>query len=286
MQKISFTKMSGAGNDFIIIDKNLYPDLVLINDVISKLCDRHKGIGADGIITITGSENYDFIMEYYNSDGTTGSLCGNGSRCAISFASEKFPLKGKVRFLSNGTEYSGEILKDGGVKFYFNEPKDYKQNLKIEAANIRINADYINTGSPHVVINIKELSELELTPDAEIDIDDIPVFLLGREIRSLPEFTPDGTNVNFIEIKDGVLFIRTYERGVEDETLSCGTGSAASAIAAFYRKELKPPIKIITTAGDELIVNFKFEDQKIKELSLTGPVLNSFTGEFLLSKYL
>ncbi|HSD64785.1 MAG TPA: diaminopimelate epimerase [Ignavibacteriaceae bacterium] len=282
MQKISFTKMSGAGNDFIIFDKSIYPDLVLIDDVISKLCDRHKGIGADGIITISGSEEHDFVMEYYNADGSTGSLCGNGARCAISFASEKFSLEGKVRFISNGAEYSGEILKDGRVRFYFNEPKNYRENLKINTAGQMLNVDYINTGSPHVIVRINEISR----DDQFTDIKEIPVVTLGREIRNLPEFEPGGTNVNFIDIEDGNLYIRTYERGVEDETLSCGTGSAASAVSAFFKNEVKPPVKLITAGGDILIVNFKFEDQKIKELSLTGPVLISFTGEFLLNKYL
>ena len=236
MQKISFSKMSGAGNDFIVIDKDSNHSPVLINDVIIKLCDRHNGIGADGIITIAGSKDYDFIMEYFNADGSTGSLCGNGARCAISFASKKFSLKNKVRFLSNGVEYSGEILGDGKVRFYFNAPQDVKKDIKLKAGGQIINADYINTGSPHVVINIKHsIPEIRYA-----DIREVPVFSLGREIRYLPEFAPGGTNVNFIDIKDGRLYIRTYERGVENETLSCGTGSAASAIIGFLRDEIRP----------------------------------------------
>ena len=148
-------------------------------------------------------------------------------------------------------------------------------------------ADYIDTGSPHVVINIKEIVKDPSNPVHRYDnINDVPVYSLGREIRYLSEFAPSGTNVNFIDTENGKLFIRTYERGVENETLSCGTGSAASAIISFLKGEVKPPVTLITYGGDELIVDFKFEDKKIKELSLTGPVKTSFTGEFLLNNFL
>ena len=286
MQKISFAKMSGAGNDFILIYKDSHPDLVLSNDLVSNLCNRHNGIGADGIITVSGSNDYDFVMEYFNADGSTGSLCGNGARCALTYAAKVFRLRNEVRFLSNGTEYHGEIL-DNSVRFYFNEPRDLKQNFKVKASGQLITADFINTGSPHVVIHINEiLKDPDKSASRYTDINDVPVYAIGREIRYLPEFAPGGTNVNFIDIRDGKLRIRTYERGVEDETLACGTGSAAAALVSFYRKEIMPPASLITYGGDELIVDFKFEDKTIKGLSLNGPVKTTFTGEFLLNKYL
>ncbi len=286
MQKISFTKMSGAGNDFILIDKSSHRDIVLSNDFIQKICDRHYGVGADGLITISGSAKYDFDMEYFNADGSTGSLCGNGARCAINFASARLGLKNKVSFLSNGARYSGEIVGDQ-VLFYFNEPRNMKTKFKVKAAGQLINADYIDTGSPHIVINIKEIVKNPSNPGEFYDnINDVPVYSLGKEIRYLSEFAPAGTNVNFIDAVKGKLFIRTYERGVENETLSCGTGSAASAILSFLKGEVKVPVTLITHGGDELIVDFKFEDGKIKELSLTGPVKTSFTGELLLNNYL
>ena len=286
MQKISFVKMSGAGNDFILIDKDSHQDFVLSNDLLRKLCERHTGIGADGIITISGSKNYDFEMEYFNADGSTGSLCGNGARCAISFAAPKLGLGKKVRFLSNGKEYTGEIL-GRNIRFYFNEPGNLKMNLKLKAAGQHINADFIDTGSPHIVIRMRDIvkNPAEMSSSYS-DIDELPVYLIGKEIRYLPEFAPGGTNVNFIDIDNNNLFIRTYERGVENETLSCGTGSAASALISFFKYGIQPPVKLITHGGDELIVDFKFEDKKIKELSLTGPVKISFTGEFLLNKFL
>ena len=286
MEKISFVKMSGAGNDFILIDKESLHDLVLSNDLIRKLCERHNGIGADGIITISGSQNYDFDMEYFNADGSTGSLCGNGARCAISFAASKFGLSNTVRFLSNRIEYYGEIL-GNEIRFFFNEPRNLKKNFGIKAAGQLINADYIDTGSPHVVIRIRDILKNPAKPSSYYsEISEVPVYLLGKEIRYLPEFAPGGTNVNFIDIVNNKLFIRTYERGVENETLSCGTGSAASAIIGFLKYGIKPPVKLNTYGGDELIIDFKFEDEMIKELSLTGPVKTSFTGEFLPNNFL
>jgi len=286
MQKISFAKMSGAGNDFILIDKDSNHDFVLSDGLIQKLCKRHNGIGADGIITISGSKNYDFVMEYFNADGSTGSLCGNGARCAIKFAASRFGLSKNVSFLSNGVQYSGEIIGEK-IRFYFNEPKSLKTDFKVKAANQLITADYIDTGSPHVVIRIQEISKDSSNPGYRYDdINEVPVYSIGREIRYLSDFAPAGTNVNFISYVNGKLKIRTYERGVENETLSCGTGSAASALISYFRDELKPPVTIMTTGGDELIIDFKFEDKKIKELSLTGPVKITFTGEFLLNNYL
>jgi diaminopimelate epimerase len=287
MQKISFAKMSGAGNDFILIDKNTYHNLILSDDSIQRLCDRHNGIGADGIITVSDSRDYDFVMEYFNADGSTGSLCGNGARCAMNFAASRSNLSNKVRFLSNGVEYTGEILSDQKTRFYFNPPENLKMNIKFKAAGQLISADYIDTGSPHVVIDINKIAKDASKPSlCYDDINEVPVYAIGKEIRYLPEFAPVGTNVNFINVRDEKLHIRTYERGVENETLSCGTGSAASALISFFKDELSPPVTLLTYGGDELIVDFKFEDEKIKELSLTGPVKTSFIGEFLLNKYL
>src|SRR5574338_546810 len=261
MQKISFAKMSGAGNDFILIDKNIHHDLLPTKELIQKLCDRHNGIGADGLITVSDLKDYAFSMEYFNADGSTGSLCGNGARCAINFAAARYGLNGRVTFLSNGVEYSGEILNNGEIRFYFNSPGQLKLNFKVKAARQLINADFIDTGSPHVVIFIDEIAKDASKPGIRYsEINEVPVYEIGREIRYLPEFA-HGTNVNFINIRENKLQIRTYERGVENETLSCGTGSAATAVISFLKGKLNPPVTLLTHGGDELIVNFKFEDK-------------------------
>ncbi len=277
MENISFAKMSGAGNDFILFDKKNYPTLKLDAEVIRKLCNRRNGIGADGIITISDNGKYDFLMEYFNADGSTGSLCGNGSRCAIKFAKITGRLKSEdVNFISNGKEYKGTIINDDKIKFFFNDIENLELELVIHAYNQELKVSFLDTGSPHVVININDIF-IEKT--VMNNIDDVPVFEIGKEIRYLKEFSPDGTNVNFIMIKNNKVYIRTYERGVENETLACGTGAAASAVIASLKYEVPSPVNLITKGGDELIVDFALHQNKIKELALTGPAKITFTGE-------
>ncbi len=283
MEKISFIKMSGAGNDFVVIDKNKNPEFALNDNIIRNICNRRNGIGADGFITIkSDGGEFDFIMEYFNADGSTGSLCGNGARCAIKFADFTGRIsKPDTRFISNNVSYSGKVLNDGNIKFYFNKPGKTNLDLKIKTSNAELKGYFIDTGSPHVVIKVEDMGSLSFN-----DIDDLPVFELGREIRNLPDFAPGGTNVNFIQVKDNKIYIRTYERGVEDETLACGTGSTASALIGYYTAGLNPPVKLITKGRDELTVDFEIKGNEINNLSLTGPARITFTGEFLLNQFL
>lgn len=274
MEKIIFTKMSGAGNDFIFIDKKLNDWVQINTDFIKKICDRRNGIGADGLITIEDSTTHNFIMNYYNADGSTGSLCANGARCAILFASESGRLKSnRAEFISNDIAYKGEVISNSEIKFYLNPPKNIKCNFKIKASGRLLNAHFADTGSPHIVIDLNE-SEGFLT-----SLDSIPVEKLGREIRNLPEFSPGGANVNFILVKDGVINIRTYERGVEAETFACGTGSVAAALICFVTKKLSVPVEIIPKSNEKLFVNFDVENSKVRNLSLSGPAKIIFTGE-------
>lgn len=280
MQKIFFKKMSGAGNDFIFLDINQNSGLALTPEKIKKLCNRRNGIGADGLITIEDLADYNYKMIYYNADGSTGSLCANGARCAIWFAEKTSRLKnGIAKFVSNGNEYSGEVLEDELVKFNLNPPKQIKYNFKIKASGQMITSNFADTGSPHVVIKISDILNDVANPVSFFqNILEFPVFNLGKEIRYSKDFKPNGTNVNFIDVKDDVIFIRTYERGVEDETLACGTGSVAAALICHITDNLKPPITLKTFGGDQLIVNFEVENQKVKNLSLTGPAKIIFEG--------
>ena len=274
MVKIIFTKMSGAGNDFVIIDKRHNQNLFVDEYFVKKVCDRRNGIGADGLITIENSNEFNFIMNYFNADGSTGSLCANGARCAILYASETGRLKdNNAEFLSNGVSYKGAFISSSEIKFYLNPPKKIKYNFKIKAGGELLNAHFADTGSPHVIIDVNE-SEGFLT-----SLDEMPVEALGREIRYLSEFEPAGTNVNFIDVKDGVIRIRTYERGVEAETLACGTGSVAAAVICYVSHKLSIPIEIIPKSNEKLFVNFHVENPKIRNLSLTGPAKVVFTGE-------
>ncbi len=271
MKNISFTKMSGAGNDFIIIDDDDNPEFLFSEKTIQKLCDRHNGIGADGVILISSSEQYDFVMNYYNADGSTGSLCGNGARCAVKFAFNTKRIKdNSARFLSNNSEYCGKILEDGTIRINLNPPYDLRINIQLKAAGKDIAAHFINTGSPHVVIKVEEL-------------DNIPIETIGKEIRYLPEFVPGGTNVNFVKIEKEEIHIRTYERGVERETLACGTGSVAAAIICHETDGIKTPVTILPRSKDKLFVNFDVRNDEFSNVSLTGPVKEVFKGQFQIN---
>lgn len=272
--------MSGAGNDFIVIDKNKNKGITLKQTQISSLCNRRKGIGADGLIFISNSKNCDFLMEYFNADGSLGSLCGNGARCAIQFAADSNRLKnGKAVFQANDGVFNGEVEKNGIVRFELKSPTRVKLNFRIKAASQLIKSHFADTGSPHVVIEIEDVLALPKDLNSRYrNIENFPVLEIGKEIRYHKDFSPNGTNVNFIQIKDGEILIRTYERGVENETLACGTGSVAAAILANAYKNLKPPIKLKTWGGDVLVVDFQRLGDKFEKVSLTGPVKTVFSG--------
>ena len=287
MENISFTKMSGAGNDFVVIDKSLNPDITFANGEINRLCDRRNGIGADGVILISSSNGYDFAMDYYNADGSTGTFCGNGARCSILFASKSGKLKGKnVRFVSNNMEYSGELLDNGLIKFNLNQPKDIRREINVKSMGQDIQASYIHTGSPHVVISFDDLLQSLLEKVIEKEFDKFPVVQIGREIRNLPEFAPRGTNVNFIKIINNEVYIRTYERGVEDETFACGTGSVAAAVIGKLKFGIQSPVTLITRGREKLIVDFKTENGNFTDLSLTGPAKEIYKGEISLNSFI
>lgn len=281
MPKIKFHKLTGAGNDFVLIDLKENEKFNLNSEIIKKLCNRRFGIGADGVITISDVLNYSFEMQYFNSDGSKGSLCGNGARCALwySFVSKRSSTD-SVKFVCDNIEYKGEIIGKENIKFYLKSPTDIKLNFRIKAFGQLINASYINTGSPHLVINIFDvLQERNNINSHYFDLKDFPVTELGRELRYHPDFYPQGTNVNFYQETDDEIILRTYERGVEDETLACGTGSVATALISFLNQKKFPPIKIKTWGGDSLIVNFDVENQRVSNISLSGPAKIVFSGE-------
>jgi len=266
--------MSGAGNDFVVIDKQQNPNLTIDEGFVKQICNRRNGVGADGLITIDNSIEHNFVMNYYNADGSTGSLCANGARCAIRFASFAGMLdNNRADFISNGVEFKGEVTSESEVRFYLKSPKKIKYHFKVKANGKFLNAHYADTGSPHVIIDINENEGLLYS------LDELPVEKLGKEVRYLPEFAPDGTNVNFVDVKKGALHIRTYERGVEAETLACGTGSVAAALICYVNHKLSVPIEIIPKSNEKLFVNFDVENSKVKNLSLTGPAKVVFTGE-------
>lgn len=276
MANVEFVKINGAGNDFILLDaiKNSIPNLP--NHLIKEMCDRRKGIGADGLLLIENSEKQDFKLTYFNSDGNVGSLCGNGSRCAIYYALNNF-LRGEssTEFICENKIYTGYLLENNSVKFNLGNPTDLMLNQKINFEKNEIIGHFINTGSPHVVIFWETINHLFNKSFFEFDF---PAF--GKKIRNSKIFSPNGTNVNLIFEKDGQLYIRSYERGVEDETLACGTGTTASALVSNLIIKKNPPISFITRDNDELIINFEKINNNFSKISLTGPVKINYIGAY------
>lgn len=282
MINVTFKKFSGAGNDFILIDKKDFPKLNLSPNQIQKICDRRRGVGADGVLLIDDLEGFDFSMKYYNSDGSLGSLCGNGARCAIKYAKLSGRISEHTFFECNNEKFKGEIIDEKNVRFYFNNPTRIKKEFKLKLKNQLIKASFADTGSPHVVIRIDDVLQNPDKSDSYYkNISDFPVYDFGVEIRYHNDFQPEGVNVNFIKIDGNEISIRTYERGVENETLACGTGSTAAAILASLKYDLQPPVEIKTFGGDSLIVDFDNKNG-IQNVSLTGPAELVFTGQYFL----
>jgi diaminopimelate epimerase len=276
MRKINFTKMNGAGNDFILIDQNSNPEFEPIPILIENMCDRRKGIGADGLLFIKRNNDFDFELEYYNSDGYLGSLCGNGARCSIKFAFDNLiHEKTKTTFLCNKQIYYGEKLNEEIFKFQLNEVTDIRINEEIIVNGQKINSSFLNNGSPHSIIFWDEFKN---ATDENFDNFDINKF--GKEIRYSEFYKPDGTNVNFLLREGNLIKIRTYERGVEEETLACGTGTVASAIIVNIKLQIDPPIHFFTRGKDELIVDFKKNNSNFTKITLTGPAKINYIGAY------
>ena len=230
---IVFNKYHGAGNDFIIIDNRNMIFPAGNNRFIEKLCNRRFGIGADGLILICSDTNSDFEMKYYNSDGSEGSMCGNGARCSAAFA-YKNNIAGKTMKLRAIDGFHNATIEDDIVTLSMNN-----------VSNIKQGGDYyfINTGSPHYVAFMKNIDTVEVNKE-------------GKLIRNMPEFFPDGVNVNFVELSQDQIYVRTYERGVEAETLSCGTGVTASAIAAVISGHFDREKLISKNKGGDLLFEY------------------------------
>ncbi len=265
---IYFTKMSGAGNDFVVIDNMDEPLQVDKSKLAIALCSRYFGVGADGLLLLEPSSKADFFMRYYNADGSYGGMCGNGGRCIARYAYVNGIAGENVNFEALDYLYTAEISSTS-VKLEMKNPNDFRFNLLVAAARGEFRGHFTNTGSPHFVI---ELS----------DLDTVDVHGVGKEIRFHPLFAPDGCNVDFITVtSDNRLLIRTYERGVEAETLACGTGSVASAIIAAHSKGMKSPVTLKVRSGEELHVHFSFDGTRFTNVFLEGSAHMLFSGDLL-----
>lgn len=260
---IKFFKYQGTGNDFVILDNRDEHYNNLMEDQIRILCDRRLGIGADGLMLLNNKEGYDFEMKYYNSNGKEGSMCGNGGRCLVKFAYNLGIHKTEYNFSAIDGDHLAEVEEDGTVSL---KMKDVDQK-DIEKRK----ADWvIDTGSPHFIRHVKNVKEFDVLKE-------------GRDIRYNEEFSEKGINVNFVEpVEEGEIFVRTYERGVEEETFSCGTGVTAAAIA-FYHNETGFNNVIVHTRGGELSVEFDRQpENEYTNIWLSGPAEEVFSGEIKL----
>ncbi|MFZ5939263.1 MAG: diaminopimelate epimerase [Bacteroidota bacterium] len=259
--KIVFEKYHGAGNDFIMVDARSINEHLFSNEIVATLCDRHFGIGADGLILLLGDRATDFRMKYFNADGREGTMCGNGGRCITAFARSLGIIKEKAVFTGIDGLHDAWYSSDGLIHLKMNMAKDLQ---RLEDGFL------IDTGSPHLVL-------------FRNDIAGIDVYHEGRSLRYNERFMPGGVNVNFVEpAGDGHFRIRTYERGVENETLACGTGSVASAIAASERFGQGITQWKISAPGGELEVAFKKEGDNYSDIWLTGKAEKVFSGEIHL----
>ena len=258
MKEIDFIKMSGSGNDFILIDNRR--DIIGKNRsrVARRLCERKASIGADGLILIERSRSQNFQMRIFNPDGSEPEMCGNGVRCAALFARMKGIAPSKMRIQTKAGEIRSEI-RDRNVRVNMTLPIDIKIDYPLRFEGREFEVSSINTGVPHVVIFTTDLEK--------IDVEE-----MGRKIRFHKEYAPQGTNVNFISVNSpNCIYIRTYERGVESETLACGTGATASAIVSGLKGLVKSPVRVKTRGGEELIIHFsKNKSGSINSVALEG----------------
>lgn len=272
-KSIHFVKMSGAGNDFVIVDAAEVTDA---KKLAVRMCDRTNGIGADGLLLLDKSAKSDYRMRIINADGSEAEMCGNGSRCMAAYI---VAYKNPKKPLFSIETIAGEILakaKGETAHVRLSNPKDYRADVPLEISGRQIHANYIDTGVPHAVIFVSGLS-------------DIDVNTIGRAVRFHPAFQPRGTNVNFVEqINAGLVAARTYERGVEGETKACGTGSVASAIVAYLKSNpgninvTKGEMATRTKSGEILHITFDKNNDEFFNVWLKGSAKFIAEGKYFL----
>ncbi|MEA3224242.1 MAG: diaminopimelate epimerase [Thermodesulfobacteriota bacterium] len=267
-KSISFTKMSGHGNDFIVIDNSQGDRTMEWKKCAQKWCRRRTGVGADGLLLIEQSDIADFNLRIFNADGSEAEMCGNGARCAAAFAFDRKIASHQMRFGTVAGIIKASV--DGiDVSIKMTDPGQVREDIKLNIEGKDLSVCSINTGVPHTILFTD-------------DIEHIPVGGIGQKVRFHQEFEPEGTNVDFVEIiGPGKIRVRTYERGVEAETLACGTGAAASVIVCAMCKDIgDPPIDVVMPGGT-LIVDFQRQGDRFRDVWLKGKVDWVYRGEII-----
>ncbi|MBI3991398.1 MAG: diaminopimelate epimerase [Candidatus Omnitrophica bacterium] len=264
MKKIAFVKMCGAGNDFVVID-NRNVKVPRLKRFAQEVCDRKRGVGADGLLLLEKSNRADFKMRIFNPDGSEPDMCGNGARCIAFYANRNRAASDKMTFETRAGLISAGV-KGKNVKLKLNGPLKPALDIKLNIDGKTLIVSRINTGVPHAVVFVNNLTSVNVKG-------------LGKKIRYHKRFSPAGTNVNFVKVSGKhSISIRTYERGVEDETLACGTGSTASALISSLVKGVISPVNVNTYGGDILKIYFEKSGEGFKNVFLEGKVKEVFEG--------
>jgi diaminopimelate epimerase len=266
VKKISFMKMSGSGNDFVVFDSRNRRMKGDLRDFVRQVCRRKVGVGADGVLLIERDRDYDFFMRYYNADGSEAEMCGNGGRCAALFAYTRGIAGKRMSFRSDDGVHEAVIDRDT-VSLRMKEPVQVDLEVPLVLSGRELSASFVNSGVPHVVILVE-------------DVEKIDVLELGREIRYLPSFQPEGTNADFAQARgDNSIRVRTYERGVEDETLACGTGCVAAALVMALKRGFASPVACSTAGGEVLNVRFERKGNALSRIFLEGSAVVVYEGK-------
>jgi diaminopimelate epimerase len=262
---IPFSKLNGSGNDFLLVDnRNGIMEGIDLPRFAGKVCDRSRSVGADGIIFLERSRRADFRWNFFNADGSVAEMCGNGGRCAARYASERGiagrsmafeTLAGRIRAEVEGRRVKLQMTPPGGLAV--------DQTLTLRGKRLRYS--FLDTGVPHVVLFVPGIERIDLVG-------------VGRGIRMHRAFAPRGTNVNFAQVRNGVVWARTYERGVEGETLACGTGAVACGILSAVHGLARPPVTVRTRGGEELLIHFGLGERDFGEVYLEGDTSWSCDG--------
>lgn len=263
---ISFWKMHGAANDFILVDDRAQTFPATDRAWLEQIMARHTGIGSEGLLLIQPSTQADFRMRFFNPDGGEAEMCGNGARCIARFAHDRGVAPANMKIETMAGEVRADIL-GARVRLHMPPPRDWQLDRRLTAEGREWTYHFVNTGVPHAVLESADLATVD-------------VARLGAAIRRHAAFVPRGTNVNFIQTAaDGVVRVRTFERGVEAETLACGTGMVASALVAGKLGRATPPVQVRPASGDELEVSFVLTTDGAREVTLLGPAEYVFQGE-------
>lgn len=273
MGGLPFHKMSGAGNDFVVLDNRQGQVRGDLGRFAAAVCDRKRGVGADGVLLVEPSGRKHFRMRYFNADGSEADMCGNGGRCIARFAHLMGAAPTAMEFENLAGDFRATVLADGQVDLQMTLPHSMRLGLDLPIEGAVLKGHFLNTGVPHVVVPVD-------------DVEAVDVAGWGRQLRHHTAFAPKGANANFVQVTGPAsLKVRTYERGVEDETLACGTGSVAAAILMARLGAVRAPVAVATRGGDVLTIGFRLDGDQASEVFLKGQAEVTFQGTLDPARY-